>query len=196
MATVKNRDLKMNIKIYVVCTVVVIAIIIATNFSSPPPAGGGLRVVFLQTSHPISFDDLLDAIEQVESGGDADAVGDWVGQSCPDGVVGCLVAHGEYRAIGAYQIHKIYIDDLNRIYKARHTDKYSSPLKWEYYHREDKVCSRIMVRDYLCYYSTEKRIGHKPTFEDMARIHNGGPNGYKKERTKKYWIKIEKELAR
>ena len=123
-----------------------------------------------------SVEDLFDAIEWVESRGDADAIGD------------------NGAAVGAFQIHKIYVDDLNRIYKAGHTDKYSSPLQWEYYHRNSKPCSRTMVRDYLGHYATEKRIGRKPTFEDAARIHNGGPNGWKKPSTEAYWEKVKARM--
>ncbi len=115
-----------------------------------------------------SFDDLLDAIEWVESRGDANAIGD------------------NGRAVGAYQIHKIFVDDLNRIYKLQHNDKYSSCLQWRYYHRENKVCSRIIARDYLRYYGG--------TIEDMARKFNGGPNGHKKESTKSYWLKVKARM--
>ena len=34
------------------------------------------------------------------------------------------------------------------------------------------------------------------TFEEMARKHNGGPQGHKKECTKKYWEKVKTELER
>ena len=43
-------------------------------------------------------------------------------------------------------------------------------------------------------YATEHRLGRKVTQEDIARIHNGGPNGYKKESTEKYWSKVKKIL--
>ena len=29
-------------------------------------------------------------------------------------------------------------------------------------------------------YATKAQLGHEPTAEDVARIHNGGPNGWKK----------------
>jgi hypothetical protein len=47
----------------------------------------------------------------------------------------------------------------------------------------------------LCYadlYTTEERLGREPTEEDFSRNHNGGPNGYKKESTKKFWNKVKK----
>ena len=44
-------------------------------------------------------------------------------------------------------------------------------------------------------YATEKRLGRPVTQEDIARIHNGGPNGYKKKSTEKYWQKVKKVLS-
>ena len=40
-------------------------------------------------------------------------------------------------------------------------------------------------------YATFQRLGRFPTCEDYARIHNGGPNGYKQSWTDGYWEKIE-----
>ena len=165
----------------IVCTAcgigIIICLLLAVIFPPKPESQGPPEpITEEQRGTEASFDDLLDAIEWVESGGDANAIGDGG------------------NAIGAFQIHKIYVDDLNRIYKLQHLDKYSTPLRWTYYHRKSKVCSRIMVRDYLKHYATENRLGHRPTFEDMARIHNGGPNGYQKESTKKYWQKVKARL--
>ena len=44
-------------------------------------------------------------------------------------------------------------------------------------------------------YGTESRLGHSPTDEDMARMHNGGPNGHKNKATEKYWDKVKKEMG-
>ena len=43
-------------------------------------------------------------------------------------------------------------------------------------------------------YATKIRLGHDPTDEDIARIHNGGPNGYKNPNTVQYWEKVKKYL--
>ena len=40
-------------------------------------------------------------------------------------------------------------------------------------------------------YATEERLGRPVTLEDIARIHNGGPNGYKKQSTIPYWKKVQ-----
>ena len=37
-----------------------------------------------------------------------------------------------------------------------------------------------MIPSYMDRYTIETRLGHPATDEDMARIHNGGPNGYSK----------------
>jgi hypothetical protein len=124
-----------------------------------------------------SFDDLLDAIEWVESKGDADAVGD------------------NGRAVGAYQLHKIYVDEVNRLLG---NETYSYEDRW------DKAKSRQMTHIYLLYHAftaqTELRLleykGSFGRFEILARIHNGGPQGYKKESTKAYWLKVKERMEK
>jgi hypothetical protein len=114
----------------------------------------------------------LDAIAVVESNNNPNARGDF--------------RRGIPMAIGAYQLWKIYVDDVNRIYN---TD-------FEYEDRWDAAKSREMVRLYLIHYGKRyTRLTGKPcTLEVLARIHNGGPNGFKKDATKKYWQKVKKEL--
>lgn len=123
-----------------------------------------------------SFDDLLDAIEWAESNGDANAVG-----------------HNG-KAIGAYQIQKIYVDDVNRILGKN---------KYIYADRWDRNKSQEMAEIYLKYYQ-EKALhicwSYKiiPTDEELlqfaAQIHNGGPKGWQKESTKAYWRKVKEKL--
>lgn len=110
-----------------------------------------------------SFNDLLDAIATVESNNDPNAVGD----------------KGE--AIGVYQIHKIYVDDVNRILR------YPA---FSYADRQDARKSRSMASVYLRHYGKNKSIAA------MARIHNGGPKGHKKKSTLQYWQKVRKVLGK
>ena len=126
---------------------------------------------------PIYTDnDWLLAIQVVESGGNANAVGD------------------NGNAVGAYQIWKIYVDDVNRILKED---------VFVYKDRCDKVKSANMALVYTKFY-TGIAEWNKPyfpptqmdRFEAMARIHNGGPTGYKKECTKAYWVKVKAELEK
>lgn len=133
-----------------------------------------------------TFDDLLDAIEQVESGGDPNAV-------CPDGC-----------CIGAYQISAIYFDDVNRLARLLNSDHADFP----YTDRWNKDYSRAMTRFYIKWY------GYGKTFEDMARIHHGGPDGWRDDpqwfvrnrdytvneaidkivNCQEYWFKVEERM--
>lgn len=128
------------------------------NHLSSPKAGGGNSSEAVQP--PATFEDLLDAIEQVESGGDANAVGD------------------NGNAIGSFQIWRIYVSDVNRI----------SGKQFKFSDRYSREKSKEMVRIYLSHYGG--------TIEEMARKHNGGPAGYKKESTVAYWKKVKHELEK
>ena len=44
-------------------------------------------------------------------------------------------------------------------------------------------------------YATFQRLGRFPSCEDYARIHNGGPNGYKQSWTNGYWKKSRAKAA-
>ncbi|XP_071801863.1 lysozyme-like [Asterias amurensis] len=52
-------------------------------------------------------------------------------------------------------------------------------------------CSEAAVQGYMERYAVQGRLGHPPTCEDFARIHNGGPNGYKNPATLGYWLKVK-----
>ncbi len=94
---------------------------------------------------------------------------------------GKVVYAKEYKAIGAYQLHKIYVDDVNKILGE---DRYTYADRWD----ADK--SREMVRIYTEHYGQWAIFD----FEVLARIHNGGPDGWKKESTLPYWEKVKAEL--
>ena len=90
---------------------------------------------------------------------------------------------GEYEAVGWYGIHKIYVDDVNKILGKE---------VFSYADRLDPAKSRRMVCIYLSHYASERRLGRTPTVWDLARIHNGGPNGHRKQST----ITYAQEFAR
>lgn len=119
--------------------------------------------------------DLLKAIEKVESNGKLDAKGDYSKKT------------KEYRAIGCMQIWKTYVDDVNRIVGKK---------KYNYNDRYNRLKSFEMVAIYLNHYGKfyERKTGKTATYEILSRIHNGGPNGWKKESTIKYWNKVKKVL--
>jgi hypothetical protein len=85
-----------------------------------------------------------------------------------------------------YQLRDIYIDDLNRIYKLQpsHHLKYSKRLS-----------EKAMLLYWKYYGERYERITGMPvTYEVLARIHNGGPDGFRKNSTKVYWQKVKGHL--
>lgn len=111
---------------------------------------------------------LLPALAGVESNNNAHAIGD----------NGC--------AVGILQIHPGYVQDVNRIAGTNFT-------------LEDRKCadkSFQMATIYLQHYGKAyyHTTGKTPTLEVLARIHNGGPCGYKKQVTIKYWTKVRRKL--
>jgi len=107
---------------------------------------------------------LLDALIQVESNGKDDAVGD------------------NGNAIGCLQIWKVYHTDaversgIGGTYKDCFTRAYSK-----------RIVDAYMTRYAKAAWTDPKKFDA----EKCARIHNGGPRGYRKEATKKYWKKVQ-----
>lgn len=101
------------------------------------------------------------AIMAVESGGDAYAVGDGG------------------RAIGCYQIHRAYWLDAMRILGE----------DWPYSDARDPVKAMAAVRAYTKHYA--RVAGVKWNAQNISRIHNGGPLGWKRPATLRYWQRVK-----
>ena len=86
-----------------------------------------------------------------------------------------------------YQITERYVDDVNRI---------SADEKFVYSDRYDRNRSERMMEIYWVYYVSRyiDATGQDPTLETLARIHNGGPYGWKKYATKRYWRRVKELL--
>ena len=109
---------------------------------------------------------LLAALKQIESGGDCAAQGDY--------------EHGSPTAIGCYQIHYVYWVDAV---------EYDKSIGGEWNDCFNEAYAERVVRAYMKRYAPKDA-----TMKDMARIHNGGPNGHKKWATCVYWAKVFKVL--
>ena len=113
---------------------------------------------------------LIPALIAVESGGDAQCVGDG----------------GD--ALGVLQIRQICVDDINRILGGH----------WYTHHDaiDPDVSKQICIR-YLIHYGAayEVETYGPATAEVLARIWNGGPRGWAKQSTEKYWKKVEVQLS-
>jgi len=60
---------------------------------------------------------------------------------------------------------------------------------------KDKEYAERIILTWWDRYATEERLGRKPTDEDRARMHNKGPNGYKKDSSIPYWNKVNAHLS-
>ena len=103
---------------------------------------------------------LINALIILESGGDWSAVGD------------------NGNAHGGLQIWQCVVTDVNRIKGSEFTLK----------EMHDESKARYVCFAYLMYYGKryERITGKEPTSEVLARIWNGGPNGFKKPCTERY----------
>ena len=75
-------------------------------------------------------------------------------------------------ALGPLQIHRGYHSDSN--------------VPGAYDQVSDLEYATRVVRAYMARYATAARLGRPVTPKDIARIHNGGPNGHKKKATLGY----------
>jgi hypothetical protein len=107
----------------------------------------------------------LDAVAVVESNGKDDAVGD------------------NGKALGRYQVWQVYWQDAV---------DYCPEIGGEYKDVTSKVYAERIVVAYLMRYG-RKYIADSD-FQSLARIHNGGPKGYKAKGTLKYWRKVSAVL--
>lgn len=113
---------------------------------------------------------LIAALIQVESNGDTRAQGDFV--------------NGRPTAFGCLQISRSVVLDVERITKMR------IPIESVF----DMKNAVWICEKYLKHYATKERLGREPTTEDLARIWNGGPNGWCKPETNIYWLRVRKVL--
>jgi len=117
----------------------------------------------------------LDAIRQVETGGS------------PNGGIGAIGDKG--KAYGPYQIWKPYWQDSG--VRGTHAHCLNS-----------KAYSEKVIQGYMFRYAPRqlgRLMAGKGTLADVervARIHNGGPRGYKRKSTLRYWAKVKRAIKR
>jgi len=130
-----------------------------------------LLILSLSLAHATDYDRMYKRVAQIESNNIATAIGD-------DG-----------KAYGILQIHKICVDDINRMYGTTFTHKDAFDINK----------SKIMFKLYLK--AGVKRFIRKykrhPTEEEIVRMWNGGIyQGYKINDTIKYYKKYESTIKR
>jgi hypothetical protein len=116
----------------------------------------------------------LTILIQVESNGDPMSVGD---------------LNLKHHAYGVCQIRQPYLEDVNAI---SHTTYTIEQIK------ASETLSKWAVMVYVKHYGQRyTRLTGKPlTMEVAARIHCGGPDGWKKKATDAYWEKFSRELSK
>jgi len=82
-----------------------------------------------------------------------------------------------------YQLRNIYVDDVNRIIGS---------FVYSYPQIQSRGKSEGMMYVYWNHWGIhyQKKTGKPVTMEVLARIHNGGPLGWKKPETIPYWIRV------
>lgn len=86
-------------------------------------------------------------------------------------------------ACGVLQIRPIMINDVNRILSKKNTPKvYTLNDRWN---KTKSIEIFYIIQEYYSPNGTPERI---------ARVWNGGPNGYKKPQTLAYWHKVKQHL--
>ena len=123
--------------------------------------------------------DIFELIQQVETGGE------------PNGGRGAVGDGG--KSIGPYQIGLMYHTDAQE--RNRDLDNWKSCL--ESYEYSERVLHTYMLRYAKSEWS--RALKGEATLKDLekiARIHNGGPRGYKKSATDLYWSKVLRILSK
>ena len=87
-------------------------------------------------------------------------------------------------ARGPLQIHKEVVSDANRI----------SGKRFQWSRMTNRAEAREVAEIYLRHYATPQRLGRTVTPQDVARIWNGGPMGYKSKATLPYLNKFNSKM--
>lgn len=149
---------------------ILFALILGTLSGAATPAPATFpataRVAEVERSARWTLDEIFTALRQVETGGSKSGGRRAIG----DGG----------RAIGPLQIHRSYWED--------------SGIPGRFEDCREIAYARRVVRAYWRRYCPEAL--EVLDAETLARVHNGGPKGDRKESTKIFWRKVERELAR
>ena len=94
-------------------------------------------------------------------------------------------------SIGPYQITRGYFSDAasfnpSLLNGGKTWESTKGPGSLEF--------SQMVMQSYSNRYCTEARLGREPTFDDFARMHNGGPNGHRNPNTLMYLEKVKSFL--
>jgi hypothetical protein len=126
---------------------------------------------------PVELVRALWAIQEVESGGDPNAIGD---------------RHLRHKAYGVLQIRKPYLDDAMRIAGPEKVREAWGVDRLTMADMRDTDRAWWTAKVYLNHYGEryQDETGRSPTIEVYGRIHNGGPSGWKRSVTNRHARKV------
>ena len=160
-----------------IITLLVFIFIVKSTMNSLPVV---TTTIIVDEKNPFKdMDHLIEAIGYKESMHNDYAMGDLTEFDS--------ILNGIDTAYGYLQITNDCILDINETYGTHYRSidtKGNRKLSIKIFHR------------YIARYATLARLGREPTQEDIARIWNGGPNGYKKETTMSYWQDVKSYLKK
>lgn len=130
--------------------------------------------LFGNGNNVVVSDNLINALVQVESGGNRHKV-------------------GKLGELGILQIRQCVIDDVNRVYGK----------KYKLSDAKDNTKAKEICRLYLKHWGShyQRKTGKVATNQVLSKIWNGGPTGYKKRTTyaitslDRYWQKVKRQLS-
>ena len=101
-----------------------------------------------------------------------------------------------HKAFGLLQVRKPYIDDVNKIVGAKTMLKMWGKSRLTTVDMKDRAKAVWATKIYLVYYGQqyESDTGKKVNEQIYARIHNGGPSGWRKGTTAYYWRKVKSRM--
>ena len=145
---------------------IILALILGVTSPAPFASPESTRPAVAEVAAGWTLDEIIVALRQVETGGSKSGGKRAVG----DGG----------KAIGPLQIHRAYWED--------------SKIPGRFEDCRELPYARKVVCAYWQRYCPKALEALDA--ETLARVHNGGPAGPKKESTKVFWKKIERELDR
>lgn len=93
-------------------------------------------------------------------------------------------ARGRHGELGALQIRAAVVADVNRHFGTRYAHSQMT----------NRAAAADVCSKYVALYATEARLGRPATARDIARIWNGGPDGWRRRATISYANKVEQQL--
>lgn len=91
------------------------------------------------------------------------------------------MARGQHGDLGALQVRPCVVADVNRM----------AGTHYRWAEMTNRWAALGVFRIYTGRYCTEARLGRPVTDQDLARVWNGGPNGWKRRKTVAYWKRVQ-----